>query len=94
VHFIQNLACIVEPEEERTRAALFLRREQTMLARNVSRVLCQPVGTKHLAPDWADEAPFRGIAAAEQVAKSGRGVTGRNYCRHESLNVSLMSRRC
>jgi len=71
-----------------------------MLAGNVSRVLRQPVGTKYLSTNWPNESPFgvsttkalRKRRQATEVAKAVRGGAGRNYCRHELLNVSFLSR--
>ena len=54
VNAIENVLGIVETEQQRTRAALFLRRQQVMSSRHRAGALAKSLETEHLATDWAD----------------------------------------
>ena len=61
--------------------ALFLWRQQAMLARNIASVLRETVGSKDFAPDRTDQLSVAVIAATEKAEKSALGFFGRNYSR-------------
>jgi len=52
---VENSLCVLESEQQRTGAALLLRGEQVVSARDRARPFAQALETKYFATDWTNK---------------------------------------
>ena len=75
-------ARVIEPLEKGPRSTLFGKREKLVLARDVARMLRQPVRAEYFAADRTNELSVLVSGTTEEAKKAASIFFGRNYSRH------------
>jgi hypothetical protein len=90
---IENLSRVLEAEQQRPGATLFLRRKQMMPARDCSRTFAEPLETEYFTANWADEF-FAGSVSrtAEKTTQNCCWSLGRDCCCHVTYSTPEVCR--
>ncbi len=90
---IEDVPRVLEPEQQRTRAALLLRRQEVMAARDCACSLTKSFGAQHFAANGTDEF-FAGAVSrtTEQSTQDFWRSLGRDCCCHVTYSTPEMCR--
>jgi hypothetical protein len=93
INAIENLSCILEAEQKRADATLFLRRKEMVPARDSSRTFAESLEAEHFTANWADEF-FAGSVSrtAEQTTQNCCWSLGRDCCCHVTYSTPEVCR--